>query len=218
MRCKTIEKWLHWYGEGELSAEQKATVDAHVQSCESCRSLLVHIGRARDLIGDFRAEAPVPRDPEALAGDVVRAARQSREPGFVARGLFSLGRPGVRLALGGALVFILGSFFMEEIHIMNQISGLENKMKTETRLPQSAFVRCWVSAERIAGMLNGDSERLLEQARTGRLRFVPMARYMFEFQHMPAGDRMRVLRACRDVRKTVPDVMTRLDQKYIEIQ
>lgn len=53
MKCEKIEELLSPYIENELSAEEKAAVKSHLQTCPNCSSLLSRLEEVHQSLADF---------------------------------------------------------------------------------------------------------------------------------------------------------------------
>lgn len=60
MRCRTLQKHLSAYLDGELDARQNAQIQAHVAQCESCSLELARLRKAYDALLDGVKIAPDP--------------------------------------------------------------------------------------------------------------------------------------------------------------
>ncbi len=74
--CSRHRKRLGAYLDGELSGPERASVERHLETCESCRSVLSGLKELGPLLGAFDA----PPVPSGLTGRVMAAAvRPERE-------------------------------------------------------------------------------------------------------------------------------------------
>jgi anti-sigma factor RsiW len=65
MSCKRIEELLVHYVEGDLSAEECATVDEHLASCAECRASLETFMALEESLGALRETVPSWKKAEA---------------------------------------------------------------------------------------------------------------------------------------------------------
>lgn len=73
MDCEHVGAWLSPYLDGEIPADERARIDAHLRDCPTCRQAL----------GDLRV----------IAGSIRRATRHSAPPGLAARIIAALPPP-----------------------------------------------------------------------------------------------------------------------------
>jgi anti-sigma factor RsiW len=71
MRCKCVTRRLDAYATGEVSARDRARIEAHLDGCVSCQRALADLERLADLLGGTET-SPV---PEGLAERVMALAR-----------------------------------------------------------------------------------------------------------------------------------------------
>ena len=75
MKCKKIAACLNAYVDGELSEKMSRGIEAHLTTCEVCRSRLEDIKRIDEL---FKTNLPVPPVPDRLAGRIMAEARKRK--------------------------------------------------------------------------------------------------------------------------------------------
>ena len=51
MNCREINLKLYLYADGELAAEEKRAVEAHLAECSACRALLSALEQENELLG-----------------------------------------------------------------------------------------------------------------------------------------------------------------------
>jgi len=71
MRCKHVTRRLDAYAAGEVPAEERSRIEAHLATCESCRQALTNLER----MGDLFNRASLPPVPDGLAERVMALAR-----------------------------------------------------------------------------------------------------------------------------------------------
>jgi anti-sigma factor RsiW len=72
MRCREVQDELGRFAAGELTAPERATIEAHLGSCAACRESLARLRRLEALL----AAAPAPPLPEGFAARVVARAKE----------------------------------------------------------------------------------------------------------------------------------------------
>jgi anti-sigma factor RsiW len=105
-KCRDIESILTAYVDGEAAADERGTVETHLDDCPSCRNRVAAERTAHELISARRAD---------LRGSASTALRQrcaaQRAPARTRPGVF--GRQAVvRLALAATVVFAVGLYAM----------------------------------------------------------------------------------------------------------
>lgn len=78
--CSAMDALIYPYGDGELDADARAAVNAHVDSCAPCRDKLRwELG----VLMHLRVRMTPPRAPAALRERIVQAlAREDRQAGL----------------------------------------------------------------------------------------------------------------------------------------
>ncbi|MBI2863654.1 MAG: zf-HC2 domain-containing protein, partial [Chloroflexi bacterium] len=100
MMARCDRELLSRYRDGEVTAEERRQVEAHLASCPDCRAILAAYGQ----IGRSIADLGRPRPPLALRGDLF--ARIARQRGLATGGSF-FGTFLSGLALAGTAVFVI---------------------------------------------------------------------------------------------------------------
>lgn len=95
MSCEHFEELLPVYAEGELLAEERARVDAHLHTCDSCRESLAFFVRLEDTLAERRELRP---------SDAVAAGRIVHRVGFEKQRRFVAALTGLPAAISGALI------------------------------------------------------------------------------------------------------------------
>ncbi len=100
MCCEQIERQLGRYVDNELSAAERDTVEAHIESCSSCRAELEEL---RDLVADI-AKPVSARVPDSLWAGIERRLAQAEQAGVSGKPV----RPGAvgppPLEVGNAMI------------------------------------------------------------------------------------------------------------------
>ncbi|MHC5040240.1 MAG: anti-sigma factor family protein, partial [Planctomycetota bacterium] len=84
MDCEEILESLSALDDGELSPEEKETVEAHLARCESCRKRRADYQAVWGLLGTLAGSEP----SERFRDEVVRKAKERRAAGPRRRTLF----------------------------------------------------------------------------------------------------------------------------------
>jgi anti-sigma factor RsiW len=75
-----VREWLGAYHDGELTAERRAWVEAHLNGCAACREDLAGLRALSSLLGSL-PEPAMEREPEAFTAEVLRRLPGRSEPG-----------------------------------------------------------------------------------------------------------------------------------------
>lgn len=143
MNCQKIEDLLSAYLEGELSLEEKSTVEEHLRTCPRCASLYQEIKQATESLDDF---------PEAeMSEELVQRLYKIPQPKKKFRLNFDfLLRPSLQPVLAAAtvlLVIISFYFFNPDQNVLNQ------KLDRQIHLGYSKIQTLYVNAESMTSSL-----------------------------------------------------------------
>jgi anti-sigma factor RsiW len=106
MNCNRIEELLVQYLEGDLSADEWRTVDAHVASCEECRASLATFMSLEESLGTLKETVPSWKTAEARFSRRAGIAKRHWIPAFVFNAPFVAGLSFVAL---GVVLFLRGN-------------------------------------------------------------------------------------------------------------
>jgi anti-sigma factor (TIGR02949 family) len=72
--CRQLIDFIMSYQDGELSVEERAEFERHLQVCPSCQAYLATYDQTVALVRQCRGEDPVPEDvPESLVAAILAA-------------------------------------------------------------------------------------------------------------------------------------------------
>jgi anti-sigma factor RsiW len=95
MNCEHFEELLPAYAENDLSADDRALVDTHLQACDSCRESLAFFVRLEGTLAERRELRP---------SDAAAAGRIVHRVGFKKRRRLVAAFTGLPAAISGALI------------------------------------------------------------------------------------------------------------------
>jgi anti-sigma factor RsiW len=107
MTCKQLNANIDDYLDDGLSADERQALDAHLAGCGSCREIVAHENRLRDLLRDY-GEATMPRADETFYDRSI--AKAAREGGRRQRNRWIMTGFGGAIAAGLALWIVAGVF------------------------------------------------------------------------------------------------------------
>ena len=114
MEHQQYREWLELSLSGELSAEDQRSLDAHVATCEECRSELEDLKHMRGVVSGSGRLEPTDDLLEAARVELRVALRteRSRLPFWesVMERVNDLLAPGLRMGLVGATMLVVGFF------------------------------------------------------------------------------------------------------------
>jgi anti-sigma factor RsiW len=106
MNCNHIEELLVQYIEGDLSADERRTVDAHVASCVECRASLATFMSLEESLGTLGEAVPSWKTAEARFSRRAGIEKRRSIPAFVFNAPFIAGLSFVAL---GVVLFLNGN-------------------------------------------------------------------------------------------------------------
>ena len=145
MKCRTCQKWLHFYGEGELSASRQRRINQHLQHCSRCQEIDQCIRSFKQSVMLSNKTTPNLDRPEKLNTEILSSIRQQKEnrlSGSNRECWIWLSRPVTRFAMGCCLLILVSAWFIQEFTILNHVTVLENKIGDSTTIPKSTFAGC----------------------------------------------------------------------------
>ena len=127
--CRTIERLLYLWREGELTESEKAHVREHAAHCPACTAVLAGLQRIDHSLAPERASAPVLSRPDALVASTLREIDRRANGAAAVRG----GIPDILLAwlkpsLGFALLAAVAVLVLQTSRDAVKISALENRL------------------------------------------------------------------------------------------
>ncbi|MFA4948928.1 MAG: zf-HC2 domain-containing protein [Candidatus Krumholzibacteriia bacterium] len=112
MNCNRIEELLVQYLEGDLSANERRTVDAHVASCAKCRRSLETFMSLEESLGTLKETVPSWKTAEARFSRRAGLEKRRSIPAFVFNAPFVAGLSFVAL---GVVLFLRGNVIFPAI-------------------------------------------------------------------------------------------------------
>ena len=101
MNCQTVRERLDSYVDGELRPDARASVEAHLDACATCRA-------EAEAIRGLSARLAAPVDAELPAGLWASVARRLDQAGWTSRGRRPVALTG-RLALAASVALLIGA-------------------------------------------------------------------------------------------------------------
>jgi hypothetical protein len=134
MRCKSYEKWIYLYREGELTLQEKNKIKQHLATCGNCRQLEKRIRQLEEATGTLRMEHPVLPEGESLTDDILNSVRPLKtDKHRVLRGRRPLH---LHWIFVGAALVLAAAFLMQQSWVYLKVSQLENRMAGMEAWPQ----------------------------------------------------------------------------------
>ena len=146
MNCKQVDEKLSLYLYEELSAEERAEVEAHLASCPACTQAAAELGRLRALLDERPLRQPAPDLLVHCRSDLEEALdREDAGWRALVRGWFGQapGQPAMRFA--SALAILVLGFSM----------GWTMQQRTETPVQAPNQRNNWVGADLADMRING---------------------------------------------------------------
>jgi anti-sigma factor RsiW len=112
MNCNGIEELIVQYLEGDLSAEERRTVDAHVASCAECRCSLETFMSLDESLGHLKEAVPSWKTAEARFERRAGIEKRRSIPAFVFNAPFIAGLSFIAL---GVVLFLRGNVIFPAI-------------------------------------------------------------------------------------------------------
>jgi anti-sigma factor RsiW len=112
MNCNRIEELLVLYIEGDLSADERRTVDGHVASCAGCRASLATFMSLEESLGHLKETVPSWKTAEARFERRAGIEKRRSIPAFVFNAPFIAGLSFVAL---GVVLFLRGNVIFPAI-------------------------------------------------------------------------------------------------------
>jgi hypothetical protein len=154
MRCRSAERLLYLYREGELTPRQRTRLDRHLASCPACAETAGAIERSLVKVSEIRsARIPIP-EPEALTDRVMAQVAGTAQLGRAQRGRSfepvwtGFASQWLRPAMAAAAVLLVALLLAQELTALQRISRLERRI---ANLPVAVEVR--TSLDTPAGVL-----------------------------------------------------------------
>ena len=159
MGCKHIEDLFSLYLEGELSPQQKESVDLHLESCPDCRELLALIGETNDALSTF-PEIEVSAQLKSRLYEI--PAKRKR---FSA--VFDvLLRPALQPVFAGAAIFLL----LISFYVFHPDRSTINKtINREIHKGYSKIGQLYTRAESFAVSLFDQTDTLLDSLKNSKI-------------------------------------------------
>jgi hypothetical protein len=160
---------LHLYRPGELSLVELRELDDHLRTCAECAALKARIARSEVTLRAVRDFIPAAPDVERAVGAITRglgesvpAGRSILTAGWLARLLGRFELPAFQLAGALGALLITGSFLIQQIGLLNEVSELETRLAG--RVPGREQIEVAYVVPRIPKDLSLDVDRVLQAA------------------------------------------------------
>ena len=134
MKCDEYQKLLHFNRPGELDESQSKMLEEHVKVCERCLEKQYEIKKADAAITRLREMKPVLSEPAKLTNEImskIETSAQKEEKGFnklIDAILDLLTLYQVRVTLSLITIFLVGTFLIQQVFVLNQVTKLENRI------------------------------------------------------------------------------------------
>jgi len=169
MTCTQYEERISLNRPGELESSEQMELEAHLSTCPRCSALKQQADRTEEYLQTLRRLTPVsPDEPQAIE-EILRSIRVPSLPGPWARLIGSVDRlidrmerPGMRWAVAGTIVALVGTFFFQTLDTMSDVGKLERRYAG--RLPSRARVEIRFAIDENTLGLPGSYVGFLERA------------------------------------------------------
>lgn len=133
MNCNRIEELCARYYDGDLSDEERRTVDEHVAGCAACRQSLEAFAALETSLGSLKEDIPSWKRAEARFFRRPQIRRRRLFVGIVFNAPVMLGLLFVAL---GLVLLIVGDLFLPAIHSLGprSASAFDGAMREVVRL------------------------------------------------------------------------------------
>ena len=204
MNCRTCQKWLHLYGEGELSSLRRRKIDHHLQLCPRCQKVAERIELFKQSITSFNKTTSEMDQPELLANQVMDSIQLHEKKSLQRSGLDQwmwLSRPAIQMAMVCFLFIFISSLFIQETVVLNRVANLEKKIEGSTSIPKSTFTQYLSTIGELENnMFNGDAQKILRNEMQGLM----LTRYTMKFFQLSPVQKLKVIRLYRNVQDLYP--------------
>ncbi|MBN2029627.1 zf-HC2 domain-containing protein [bacterium] len=208
MNCRTCQKWLHLYGEGELSSLQRRKIIHHLQSCSRCQSVSERIELFKQSVGTFNKTTPEMDQLEFSMNQVMdsiqRHEKKSRQRSGLDRWMW-LTRPAVQMATVCLLFIMISSFFVQESVMINRVANLEGKIEGSVSMPKSTWSQYLSTIREFENNLfNGDAEKVFNQIMNNEIHGQTLTQYTMRFFQLSPSQQFKIIRFYRSVQDLYP--------------
>lgn len=152
MNCSKARKWLLLADAGELPAERRARLNAHVAECRECR----RFARAlEELRGQYTAEGAAPATPAPTLSAILAAARERRSAPVAARPAVIWWTP-PRVFAAVASLFVIFSALAAALWWRRSVAGAQQEVALRERVHSaiSAIETDWIAVESELAMVS----------------------------------------------------------------
>lgn len=208
MKCKTIQKWLHLYGDGELSPSKQRKIDRHLQLCPRCHQVAEEIQLFKQRMTLFQQTTPEMDQPEILMNQVMDSIQQrekkSQQRPNLNRWIW-LSRPAVQMAMVCSLFIIISSFFIQESVMINRVADLEKKIEGSVSMPKSMLTQYLSTVGELGNTLfNGDAEKVFNQIMNNEIHGQTLTQYTMRFFQLSPSQQFKIIRLYRNIQDLYP--------------
>jgi hypothetical protein len=126
MKCRSFEKQLYLYREGELSPRQRWRLERHLKHCPECAAAAEAIARTGALVADLATADTAAVPPADLASGIMQGLRGKEADVLRIHHPARRGRVALIPALATAALTLLVVMAANEILLMRRINRLEN--------------------------------------------------------------------------------------------
>lgn len=134
MNCDQIEVLLSLYRPGEITSEEAQLLDAHLGICPDCARRRGSAIRTEEAVRQVRATPPPPSDVEHAVTVILAKIQPSGSPirehlRMLWTGILDVAElPFFRLASGLAAILLVGTFAIQQLMILNDVSQLQDQL------------------------------------------------------------------------------------------
>jgi hypothetical protein len=132
MTCAQYEQRISLSRPGELDWSERTELEAHLSTCPHCSALKQRVDRAQEYLDGLRMHTPVSPDAPQAIENILRSIHVPSLPGPWTRLLGSVDRlidrmerPGMRWAIAGTIVVLVGTFIFQTLDTMSDVGELE---------------------------------------------------------------------------------------------
>ncbi len=208
MKCKTIQKWLHLYGDGELSSSQLKKIDRHLQFCPRCHQVAEEIQLFKQTMILFKQTTPEMDQPEIVMNQVMDSIqsheKKSRQRANLNRWMW-LSRPAIQMAMVCLLLIFTSSLFIQETIILNRVAHLEEKIEGSVSMRKSTLTQYLSTVGELGNTLfNEDAETVFNQIMNNEIHGQKLTQYTMRFFQLSPSQQFKIIRFYRNIQDLYP--------------
>ena len=136
MKCDYYIKLIHLNRPGELKESEQKKLKNHLRICPDCRKVKQELEKMSAAVIAVKENEPVISDPKKLTANIIQEIKQLEKKKIKKHNpiLYNIldifSRERFRYSLAAVVSGILLIFLIQQIYIINKISGLEQKVST----------------------------------------------------------------------------------------